>query len=102
MNAHIELKNNIIFVSGQLNFEAILHIFNASLPLLSSSMSWQFDFSKVESVNSGGLILLLKWIKLAQTSGKAISFAHVPAALISIAAVCNLEKVLTPFMSSGH
>lgn len=94
MTASITCENNCLFVSGELNFMTVMELWKQSLPLLANCTKLCFNLSKITSANSGGLALLLEWVKYAKSHGKSIQFDHVPSYLKSIAAVSSIDKII--------
>lgn len=92
--ANIAFDNDSLLVSGDINFETVVSIWNDSLPLFSHCQNLSFDFSNVTTANSAALALLLEWIKYAKIQNKSISFQHLPGQLISIAKLAGMEQLL--------
>lgn len=89
----IVLQNNILAISGELNFATVVPLWNDSLPLLAQCQTLSYDFANVTSSNSGGVVLLLEWVKYAKRHKKEIRFSHIPLQLQSIIRVSGLEKI---------
>ena len=87
----IQLDNGCLKVSGILDFESVVSIWQNSLPLMASCSALQFDFSGITFTKSAGLALIIEWKKWAHLHNKSIVFNHVPAQLISIAEVSGVD-----------
>ncbi len=86
-----------LFVTGDLDFSTVEKLWKESLPMLLQLHELKFDLSKVSSSNSAGIALLVEWIKYANREKKAISFANIPARMMSLAIIAGLEHLmLTP------
>lgn len=96
---NIVLENDRLIVSGDLDFASVVTIWNASLPLIKSCKTLQFDFGKVTSVKSAAIALVVAWIKLAKCNNKPISLNHLPEQLMSIANVCSVHALLDAYSS---
>jgi phospholipid transport system transporter-binding protein len=92
--ACIELQEESLMISGDLDFVTVVSLWNESLPLIAKSPTLHFDFSQVKTSNNAGLALLLEWIKFAKQHHKSISFSSLPEQLISTAKVCGIDKML--------
>jgi len=97
-DARIYLENNHVFVSGEINFDTTVSLWNHSLPFFSHPEELIFDFSGVTKTNSAGLALLLEWIKYAKQAKKRIIFKNLPAQLTSVAAVAGINKLLVDYI----
>jgi phospholipid transport system transporter-binding protein len=92
--SHIAEDKNVLMVSGELNFETVVGLWRDSLRLLMNRSECCFDFSKVTSSNSAGVVLLLEWAKYAKRKNKSFRFEHIPAQLMSIVQVSGIGKIL--------
>lgn len=88
----ISLKNNIFIISGDLTFNHVMQVWNDSLLLLKQQTELQFDFSKVEHVDSAGLALVLEWLSYARSTRKNISFHAIPSAMQAMAEVSGVAR----------
>lgn len=89
----ITYHDNCLLVSGELNFETVVSLWEESLPLLANCPELCFDFSNITQSNSAGLALLLEWMKYAKQASKKITFSHLPMQLNSIASVAGVVMV---------
>lgn len=94
MNADIQLIDNSLVVTGELNFHSIMDLWAKSLPLLSKATAWHFDFSRITGYQSVVLALLIEWIKLAKQQGKEISFHGVNNTVLAIAQLSGVESLI--------
>jgi phospholipid transport system transporter-binding protein len=94
MKAHAYCEGNQCFITGDLNFSTVETLWKESLPLLAPLCEIKFDFSKVTSVNSAGITLLIEWLKYAKREKKAISFANIPASMMSLAALSGIDQFI--------
>lgn len=92
--ATITLDHNCLLISGEINFTTAAALWMKSLPLLAQCKNLLFDFSKVTSINSAALALLLEWIKYAKKVSKPIAFRNVSLQLQSIATVAGICSLL--------
>lgn len=81
-------------LSGSLDF--------ASVPvLLRQGYDWlgggqmRIDLSAVSHCNSAALGLLLEWQRQARTRNASLLFHNIPAGLLEIARVCEVQDLLT-------
>jgi phospholipid transport system transporter-binding protein len=52
------------------------------------------DLERIEAVDSAGVALLLAWKRRAESEGKPLAFAHLPAGLASLAQLYGVEELL--------
>jgi phospholipid transport system transporter-binding protein len=52
------------------------------------------DLERIEVVDSAGVALLLAWKRRAESEGKPLAFAHLPASLASLAQLYGVEELL--------
>ena len=52
------------------------------------------DLQQVERADSGGLALLVDWLAWAQAAGRELKFTALPAALLALARVSDVENLL--------
>lgn len=90
----ISYQNDFFIVAGELNFTTAAVLWSESLPLLAKAPQLNFDLTKVTSSNSGGLALILSWIKYARRHNKAVRFNNIPKQLNSIISVAGIGKML--------
>jgi len=93
--ASIQIVNENLLVSGVINFETAMPLWNSSLPLLTHLNQFNFDFSKVTSVNSASLALLLEWIKYAKLQNKPIFFQNLSPQILSLAKVAEIAELFS-------
>lgn len=93
-SADITFKDDQFFVSGELSFFSVMSVFQKSLPVLQQCNEWQFDFSGLKSSDSGGLALIMEWIKLAKQENKAIYFLHLSSDILSLAKTAGLDSLI--------
>ncbi|MFN3235021.1 MAG: lipid asymmetry maintenance protein MlaB [Gammaproteobacteria bacterium] len=96
MSEQIALKGNTLKVSGDVVFNTVNAIINASAPLLKSiSGDILVDLNNVDRVSSAALALLMNWKRFAKSQHKNIQFLNVPDKLQSIAQVCGVKNLLS-------
>lgn len=94
MKAHAYCEGNQCFITGDLNFSTVETLWKETLPLFTTMHEITFDFSKVTSANSAGITLLIEWLKHAKREKKSISFANIPASIMSLATISGIDKLL--------
>ena len=92
--AKIDYQQNAIHVAGELNFTTAVSLWKESLSRLPAYTALHFDLADVSASNSGGVALLLEWMKYAKQQNKPIHFNHIPASLLSILSVSGVASML--------
>lgn len=92
--ADITLVNGKWLISGDLSFFNVMSVYQKSLPSLLACKEFDFDFSGLNSSDSGGLALIIEWIKLAKQQNKPIRFSHISDDLLSIAKAAALDQLI--------
>ncbi len=54
----------------------------------------EVDLSGVTATDGAGLAVLLTWVERARAAGQALSFRALPAQLVALARVCDVEAML--------
>jgi len=93
-SADIELRNTTCFISGDLDFNNVMIIYEKSLDLILNCPELIFDLSALRSSNSAGLALLVEWIKLSEQRNKSITFKHLSKHLVSLAKAAGIAGLL--------
>lgn len=95
-NANIQLAadGNGLQVSGELSFATVVYLRDLSAALLKKCSDPVFDLQAVKYCDSAALALLTAWARQAKEMGREARFIHVPAQLMDIARLSNLQKVI--------
>lgn len=80
-------------LQGPLTFATVSRLLADSRGLFDGHKQLCFDLQAVTGVDSAALALLVEWLRLGERHGVAVRFAHVPAALRSLAEVSELEQI---------
>jgi phospholipid transport system transporter-binding protein len=82
-------------VHGELTFATVMAALERSRPLMGTAdRDPCIDLAGVERADSAGIALLLEWMRLAAAHGRQVAFSAVPAQMMAIARVSDLEGVL--------
>jgi phospholipid transport system transporter-binding protein len=93
MSAAIQRAGDSLAVSGDMTMEtaaALLAAGNAGI----AAGEPRFDLSGVVNIDSSCLAVLFGWQRTAQTQGKALAIASLPASLVSLAEVYGVTELL--------
>ncbi len=88
-------NKEVVKLSGDINFTRVVSIRRMGELKLSRHSSVQFDFSGVVQCDSSALVLLMAWKRFAKAEGVNVEFLHLPSSLTSLAAMCNIESMIT-------
>lgn len=80
-------------VDGHLTIETVPALFETGLQHLASE-DLRVDFSRVESVDSAAVSMLLGWTRAAQRSQHALRVTGLPADLLSLARLYGVAELL--------
>jgi phospholipid transport system transporter-binding protein len=97
METGIGYQNDMLVVSGELNFVTVVNLWKDSLPKLNNYSTLHFNLANVTASNSAGLALILEWIKYAKRHNKPISFTNIPEHLTSILQVAGMQQMMASF-----
>lgn len=88
-----ERDDGWMVVDGHLTIETVPVLFETGLQRLASE-DLRVDFSKVESVDSAAVSMLLGWKRAAQRSQHALHVAGLPDDLLSLARLYGVDELL--------
>ena len=89
----IKREDGWLVVDGQLTMETVPALFESGLQHLISE-DLRVDFSKVESVDSAAISMLLGWTRAAQRSQRVLSVTGLPEDLLSLARLYGVDELL--------
>ena len=81
-------------VSGPLDFATAAAALRAGLGLMTGDRAWTIDLSGVTAGDSAGLAVLVEWMSAAHARGASVRYASVPAQIVAIARISDLEELL--------
>ena len=82
-----------VMLQGHLNMETVPAWFAAGLKCLASE-DLRVDFSRVESVDSAAVGMLLGWVRAAKRGKRVLRVAGLPGDLLSLARLYGVEELL--------
>ena len=82
-----------LVVEGQLTMETVPALFESGLQRLAGE-DLMVDFSKVESVDSAAVSMLLGWTRAAQRSQRVLRVMSLPDDLLSLARLYGVDDLL--------
>jgi len=59
-----------------------------------SARELEMDCAGITAADSAGLAVLLDWLAAAKREGRGLRYLHLPASLLSIAAISDLDELL--------
>jgi phospholipid transport system transporter-binding protein len=80
--------------SGELSFETAAGALRSGLDLLRRDGSWVVDLSGVTSGDSAGVAVLVEWLAAVRAAGGNVRYEGVPAQMLAIARISDLEDLL--------
>jgi len=80
--------------SGPLDFATAAAALRAGLGLMTGDRAWTIDLSGVTAGDSAGLAVLVEWISAARARGTSVCYESVPAQVLAIARISDLEELL--------
>jgi phospholipid transport system transporter-binding protein len=82
-------------VGGDLDYETVTHLLDIDDPMFARANSdITVDLSGIRRTTSVGLSLMLEWLRKAKAEQKNIRFSNVPAQMLSMAKVSQLDSIL--------
>ena len=79
-------------LSGELNFATVNALLAQFTQFPAQSSPQVVDLQDVTRTDSAGLALLIELLK--QTQERRLTFRHIPAQLLNLAAVCGVQELL--------
>lgn len=89
----IKREDGWLVVNGQLTMATVPALFASGLQYLGSE-DLRVDFSKVESVDSAAVSMLLGWTRAAQRNRRTLQVTGLPADLLSLARLYGVAELL--------
>lgn len=85
-------------VSGSMTFPtaAALHAAGLAAFAASSEPLLELDCAAVDAADSAGLAVLVDWLAWARRAGRKLQLRNLPAKLIDIARISELDELLLP------
>ena len=80
--------------SGPLDFATAAAALPAGLGLIAGNRAWTIDLSGVSAGDSAGLAVLVEWMSAAREHGASVRYEAVPAQIVAIARISDLEELL--------
>lgn len=81
-------------VSGALGFPTAMEALDTSGELFEEHTRIELDLAGVVRTDSAGLALLLEWVTWARHTAREVRFVNVPAQIIAIAEISEVEDML--------
>ena len=92
--ATAERDGDTLWVQGDLDFDSVVALWNATESLFANGSPTRIDLNGVSRANSAGVALLVAWLGRVQRHQQAVVFVNVPAQMRAIIAVADLDTVL--------
>lgn len=80
--------------SGELTFATAAEALRMGVGLFGDGGTCLIDLSRVGSGDSAGVAVLIEWLAAARARGATLHYANVPAQMLAIARISDLEKLL--------
>ena len=84
--------------SGVLGYVTAGRALPAGLALIPRDSTCTIDLSRVTEADSAGLAVLVEWLATAKSRGTVIRYQGIPAQILAVARISDLESLLT----DGH
>ena len=81
--------------SGALGYESAGKALPAGLALIPKGQPLTIDLSRVTEADSAGLAVLVEWLATARLRGATIHYQAIPAQILAVARISELESLLT-------
>jgi len=81
-------------VQGRLTFDSASDLWRQSGQLFAGETVLEIDLAGVTHTDSGGLALLVEWLREASRQGARMTFSNLPEQMRALARAANLEPVL--------
>jgi phospholipid transport system transporter-binding protein len=81
--------------SGELGFNTAAAALEAGLRLIRPGERCTIDLGGITAGDSAGLAVLVEWLSAAQARGAALAYEQVPAQVLAIARISDLDGLLT-------
>jgi phospholipid transport system transporter-binding protein len=82
-------------IQGDLSFHTAVKALDQSKELFASHATIEVDLGGVKRADSAGLALLLEWVNWARATEREITFRNIPAQIVSIAQISEVEDMLS-------
>ena len=92
--ATAERDGDTLRVQGELEFDSVVALWNATESLFAASPPARIDLKGIHRANSAGVALLVAWLGQIQRHRQAVLFVNVPAQMRAIIEVADLDAVL--------
>ena len=89
----IERDGDRLRVSGDLTMDTVAALFDTGLQP-GAGGALEIDLAQVQTLDSAAVSLLLSWLRRAQRNNVALTFAHVPENLMSLARLYGVAELL--------
>ena len=83
---------------GAICFEGATRALHAGLALIGRGEDTTIDLARVIEADSAGLAVLVEWLARARKLGTVLHYANIPAQILAIAKISELDELLT----DGH
>jgi phospholipid transport system transporter-binding protein len=93
-----QVADGRLAASGRLGYVTAGRALPAGLDLIPKGATCTIDLSKVTEADSAGLAVLVEWMATAKSRGTVIHYQGIPAQILAVARISELESLLT----SGH
>ena len=97
MTKHVEIKieNNTLKLSGDLDFNNAMVIFNEGARFIANSTQDVIvDFSGLVSSNSVVVALIINWMRAASEAGVTLQLLQVSPEISSLVKAAGLDKIM--------
>ncbi len=91
----IDQSGGRLTLAGRLTSDSVLELEPQGRTLLATSgASYEIDLAEVSFSSSSGVALLLAWLRAARAAGAEVVFKNLPASMLGLLRVSELEHVL--------
>jgi phospholipid transport system transporter-binding protein len=80
--------------SGELTFATAAKALERGAGLIGQGGECLVDLSRVQSGDSAGIAVLIEWLATAQARGTTLRYENIPAQMLAIARISDLEDLL--------
>lgn len=87
-------SEGVLRLSGEVVIASAPKLLAEARELFAGRSQIVVDLAGVERVDSSGLALMLEWLQLARDRNISLQFRNIPASLLRIARLSNVEELL--------